>query len=112
MAVARPTANPAIELLHPPASLVWGAGTALAVSLGLLFPRELPTSIAGYLLAPLVVTVLVSLYRYRDARASQSNLYSQKPGQMKVATAVMALSFIVGLGHAWIIATVVAKAMA
>lgn len=100
-----------VEIVRPPTAMVWAAGIALAASALLLVPRTLGTSSLGYMLAPIVVTVLVCVYRYRDARASQSPSYASQPRDMRMATWLVIASFAIGLAHAWIIATLVAKAI-
>lgn len=94
---------------RPPIALLGAAGAALVVAALCLVPRSLVLSVIGYLLAPIAVTILVSWFRYRDARASQSPYYATQPGQMRLATVMVVVSFLIGLGHAWIIATEVAK---
>lgn len=99
------------EFTKAPAVLIWAAVALLIASIALLAPRALPTSIAGYLLAPLGVTVLASLFRYKDVLASRSNTYVGNGNLQRIATVTVFLSFLVGIGHAWIIATDIAKAL-
>ena len=99
----------AVEFERTPAWLVWVAAAGVAVSAALLVPVSLATSVAGYVLAPLVVTFLVSVYRYRDAVASRSPMHSANPNLKKIGTALVVASFIVGVAHAWIIATYIAR---
>lgn len=101
-----------VQVVRPPTVLVAAAAVALVLSAALLAMRSFEASLVGYLLAPLVVTILVCFYRYRDARASQNPMYASLPKQMRIATWLVVLSFVIGLAHAWIIATVIAKAMA
>lgn len=95
--------------MRPPVAVLAAAGVALAISASLLYLRSMQVSVVGYFLAPLVVTGLISLFRYRDALASQSPFYATQPTQMRFATWMVVLSFIIGAGHAWIIGTEVAK---
>lgn len=104
-----PQAN--YEFTKAPAGLIWAAVALLIASIALLAPRAMPTSIAGYLLAPLGVTVLVSLFRYKDVLASRSNTYAGNGNLQKIATITVVVAFLVGIGHAWIIATDIAKAL-
>lgn len=106
------TARPVLESTKAPAWLVWAAVGVLAISAGLLVGRSLTTSVIGYLLAPLVVTALVSFFRYKDVLASRSNVYTKSPGLQRTATITVIISFLVGIGHAWFIATDIAKALA
>lgn len=113
MRVSAPAATPVdSRLVKAPVLLVALAGAALAISAMLLVFQGVWFSVAGYLLAPLVVTVLVSLYRFKDIHASQSVWYASSPKQRKISSILIVVSFVVGLGHAWVIATEVAKAFA
>lgn len=100
------------ELERPPRSILLAGAVCLVVSAALLIPRSAATSIAGYLLAPLIVTAAVSAYRFRDIRASQSPWYAASPKQRQLSTVILICSFLVGLGHAWLIATEIAKMLA
>lgn len=100
------------ELERPPRNLLLASAACLIVSAALLLPRSATTSIAGYLLAPLIVTAAVSAYRFRDIRASQSPWYAASPKQRQLSTVILICSFLVGLGHAWLIATEIAKMLA
>ncbi len=97
---------------QPPMAALWGAVAALVVSAALLIPWGTTASVVGYLLAPLVVTGLVTLYTYKDIRASQSVWYSANPTRKKISTAIVIAGFAVGLVHSWVIATEIAKAFA
>lgn len=98
-----------VQLDRPPEAVLWVAGAGLVMSVACLVPWSLVPSIVGYLLAPIVVTGLVTLFRYRDALASQSPYYAAQRSQMRLATALVLVSFLIGLAHAWVIATEVAK---
>ncbi len=112
MAAVKLSAESVHDFRRAPIALVIGAAVALVLSAVCLVPRSALLSGAGYLLAPIVVTVLVCLYRAADIRASQSAWYLAQPGQRRLSTIILLLSFVVGLAHAWIIATEVAKAFA
>lgn len=103
--------RPSADIVSAPASLVWLAVGALTASALLLVSRSLAFSVVGYLLAPLAVTILVSVFRYADVKASRSNTYGRDPKMQKIATTAVLLSFAIGLFHAWIIATDIAKAI-
>lgn len=104
-------AHPQYEFTKAPAGLIWAAVAVLVVSAALFFLNSMPLSIVGYLLAPLGVTVLVSVFRYKDVLASRSNTYAGNGNLQRIATFSVVLSFVVGIGHAWIIATDIAKAL-
>lgn len=106
-AASLPTAN--VEMIKAPVTLLWGAAGALLLGAGLLIPRMPVTSAMGYLLAPLVVTALVCVYTYRDIKASQSPMYAMHPNGRRVRGLLIGLAFVVGLMHAWIVATEIAK---
>lgn len=112
MAAANVGTQAAQDFRRAPVALVIGAAVALLISVACLVPRSAVLSGLGYILAPIVVTVMVSLYRAADIRASQSAWYLAQPGQKRLTTIVLLVSFVVGLAHAWIIATEVAKAFA
>lgn len=97
------------QLQQAPAALLWGAAAALAVSIALLVPWSIWFSALGYLLAPLAVTGLVTTYTYQDIKASQSVWYAANPGRRQLGSLLIALGFGVGLVHAWVIATEIAK---
>lgn len=112
VAAVKVGAEPVHDFRRAPVALFVGAAVALLLSVACLVPRSAVLSGVGYLLAPIVVTVLVSLYRAADIRASQSAWYLAQPGQKRLSTIILLVSFVVGLAHAWIIATEVAKAFA
>lgn len=105
------TASPSYGSTRAPVWLVWAAVAGLLVSAALVFMQSLPMSIVGYVLAPLAVTALVSVFRYKDVLASRSNTYSRDLNSLRIATIVVVASFLVGIAHAWIIATDIAKAV-
>jgi hypothetical protein len=96
-------------IVRAPVALVGSAAVVLGLSVILLVPRAFAPSLIGYLLAPLAVTFLVSVFRYRDARASQSPFYSTNAMAMRAGTWLVVISFVVGLAHAWVLATYIAK---
>ncbi len=97
---------------QPPVGALWGALAALVVSAGLLLTWNVTASVVGYLLAPLAVTGLVTLFAYQDIKSSQSVWYSANPTRRKFSTALVIGGFAVGLAHSWVIATEIAKAFA
>ncbi len=99
------------EFTKAPAALVWAAVAVLVFSAALLYFGSLTSSIVGYLLAPLGVTVLVSVFRYKDVLASRSNMYAGSGNMQRIATITVVLSFLVGIGHSWIVATDIAKTL-
>lgn len=72
-----------------PVAALWGSFAALVVSAALLIPWSITPSIVGYLLAPLAVTGLVTLFTYKDIKASQSVWYSANPTRRKLGTALV-----------------------
>ncbi len=84
------------------------------VAVVLFLPATIGTSALGYLLAPFVVTAVIGIYRYQVITASQSQNF--RPGrsqkrQGQLGIALLGISFLIGLGHSWIIATEIAKGL-
>lgn len=106
------TSTSITQIQQPPSTALWGAFGALVVSTALLIPWNVTASVVGYLLTPLAVTGLVTLFTYQDIRASQSVWYSANPTRRRLSTALVIGGFTVGLIHSWVIATEIAKAFA
>ena len=96
---------------------LWPLLVALVADIGaaaLLLPNTFGSSILGYVLAPFLVTAVIGIYRYQVITASQSQNF--RPGrsqkrQGQLGIALLGISFLIGLGHSWIIATEIAKGL-
>ena len=92
---------------------VWPALLALctvAVSVLLLLLTDgLAVWVTGYLLAAMLAPALVVLYRVRDRRAQDDVYYTRRQGPRRMAALAIASGLIVGVTHAWMIATEIAK---
>jgi hypothetical protein len=97
---------------RPPTALLIGAAATVIVSAALLLTQSLPISVLGYLIAPFATTALVSVYRWKDIERQQDPWYVRSTMQRRAVAVVLAVGFFVGLCHAWIIATELAKNVA
>lgn len=109
MTMTRDSAGVPPETVRAPLALLGAAGGTVLLSAALLVPRMPVTSAVGYVLAPLVVTALVCVYTYLDIKASQSPWYAINPNGRRTSAALIGVAFVVGLVHAWIVATEIAK---
>jgi hypothetical protein len=89
------------------------AAAAVLASAGLLIlgqgEQHFPSSVAGYLLGAVVVTVLVQVHRATRNRASASPWFNPEPGLDRLAGAAMTLGLLCGAWHAFVVATELAK---
>jgi len=91
----------------------WPAIAALALgglSLALL-PVALPlsASVACYAVAALLAPALVVFYRVSERTAQQSVRYVRRQLPRRIAVLAVAMGLLAGAGHAWLIATELAK---
>ncbi len=109
--MATASVSPMPVVLKPPVWILFVAAAVLTTSGVLLLFDGLWASALGYLLAPLGVTALVSIFRVRDIQAQQSPRYSPSRRRQQTAAVLLIVAVAVGCGHAWFAAIDIAKAV-
>jgi hypothetical protein len=95
--------DPSLQPLRPPLAWLWAAAIVLVLAIGLLFVGQTSLNIVGYLLAPLIVLSLVSVFRFKDQRLSMSPNYSPRLGLplTQIQVVLLVTSVVVGACHTW-----------
>jgi hypothetical protein len=102
--------------VRQPVAWLWAAVGVLLLSVALrvldvLALSTIVVNVVGYLLAPVVVIVLVSAFRFKDQRLAMEPQYSPRIDLpiAGIETVTLLLSILVGAWHIWPIATELAR---
>jgi phosphate/sulfate permease len=92
--------------VRSPHAILIAAFAALVVSLALFFPASRTLSIVGYMIGALVVPLLVIVFRVVKRSRQRSRLFVEDPRWSAVPIALLVLSIMVAIAHAFFYAKV------
>ena len=99
---------PQYAKVGPPVWLLAVAGLAVVASVALLAMRSFGASLAG-LAVTAVVLAIISAFRFLVIRGEANPEFVALPWQIRTASALLVVNFIVSIGHAYVIALEVGK---
>lgn len=94
-----------------PAWPVWSSLFSAAVAAALLLPAEssLPLALAGYAAGALVTPAATVAFRFGRQRAAKSPYYVLRSSLERWLVIALGVGILSGFGHAWLMATQLAK---
>lgn len=94
---------------------IFGTATCVSLSVAIVaaeltpLRESMPVSLAGYLLATLVAAMFVVLHRAKVQSAQRHQYYVARPSLDAWAVRLLAAGLALGLWHAYVLATEIAK---
>jgi hypothetical protein len=102
-------ADPHLDTVRPPASLLVLAACCVGSSAILLVLPGLLTHVVGYVLGSVVTIALVGVFRRTDVQRGQQALYLPRASLTRYAGVIAAVGVAAAAVHTWSIATELAK---